>query len=396
MKLSLYFIKIVGIIMGKKIKISKFWRNMFKNKPLMFLVIVLILAVVFSSPKVQQYFNPTDSEAATIEDRFTMIKLTGATGVEQVLDMETSGDQALALVSNQGGDPGLFLHNLITKTKTKLSASTTPYGRLTESLAVWNVDKGNGTGEIYFGNNNPLTELKYKAVANTPVDVTSGSLIAYVGKVGTAKKIIIHNVATQVVQNQYTVVNYTPIGDPARLNLRISGGDWLYWTDKTSSSSKYGLFVYNIKTPNIVPRKVSFGYQTDVLSLEASGSIAVGRVRNSVGRDNIYTYDASAKKILGISNNSRVKSDPWIYNQNLIVYFDHYQANVSISNKWTNRLVAYDFTTKTTATLYKWITPTKETWSKPFFTQIYPKYYGASAKIWSSGAQADVYGMVQK
>ncbi|MFH1088556.1 MAG: hypothetical protein V1719_01800 [Patescibacteria group bacterium] len=51
----------------KKIKINKFWKNIFKNRPLMVLVVVLILAGIFSSPKMQQYFKATGSNAAGID-----------------------------------------------------------------------------------------------------------------------------------------------------------------------------------------------------------------------------------------------------------------------------------------------------------------------------------------
>lgn len=49
----------------KKIKVSKFWNNIFKNRPLMILVAVFILAAIFSNKSVQNYLR-IPSQAAGI------------------------------------------------------------------------------------------------------------------------------------------------------------------------------------------------------------------------------------------------------------------------------------------------------------------------------------------
>lgn len=50
----------------KKIKINKSLKSILSNKPLLFFVAILILAGLFSTPQVRQYFRATGSEAASI------------------------------------------------------------------------------------------------------------------------------------------------------------------------------------------------------------------------------------------------------------------------------------------------------------------------------------------
>lgn len=166
----------------KKIKLNKFWKNIFSNKPLIFIVAVLILAGLFSSPKISRYFKPQRGQAAG----WTVKQIPGLPAGAMALDVD--GKYAITYGSVVNNNKSLYLYNLATPTvnpklipKIDYMDGLIDYGaRVQGDKVVWTQVRSAKDGrDVYMYNisTNTTKRLTNSATNKTGTDVYGDKLL---------------------------------------------------------------------------------------------------------------------------------------------------------------------------------------------------------------------------
>jgi len=309
----------------KKVKINKFWKNIFSNKPLIWIVVILLLAVVFGNKHISQYFQPESSQAAATQ--WDLKRVTSWGGRTIVTDVDdgwlafkwvpttTPSGTAAPLVyklSSNLDDP-----TFIRWTNANESHVAVDGPRINNGNVVWAEAKWNGKNmdtlifsyDIYYGQ-------KVKAVTNDPglksgLDIY-GQYISYyqypVGDTTRPTELVVRNILGSDVRRiprqggNATEFVYSTFME----NNRV------FWIEKSISGSNYKTYMYNVGTKQIVPAPIPT--DLNISWPDVNGNMIVAGIKN-----NIYALDYIKGVMQTVTTGTAVNQFPKVWD-NLVTY----------------------------------------------------------------------------
>ncbi len=233
----------------KKIKINKFWKSLFHNKPLVIFAAVLILAIVFTNKNISQYFKPEGSQAAggasvSSEQKIELpADMTGA-----AIPSDIYGNRLVFTYIGGPSDPkgGFYLYDLDTNELKQLFA-VGPYGS-SAPPRIW------GNNIIYAFSNlliryyiptGEQTTLSSDVVINgngqSQVDIYKNFVVAEVRNhdfEGSPTNIWLYNIQTGI--SKFISPNPRWQWKP-----RI-GGHLITWSDDRNSHTSTDIYAYDL------------------------------------------------------------------------------------------------------------------------------------------------------
>lgn len=302
----------------KKIKLNKFWKNIFSNKPLMILVAVFILAIFFSSPTAQQYFRATGSNAAGVD-------LGGGTGLgggnsidngvpvnliftpeQKLTDIPVSiyptdiyQNQIVLINIDDNSDTNIYTYNIKTKVLNKIVSKVNLWGvpRIWGDTVVYSqVDLGG------------INVYKYNVsqIGSFPIALTMdgkskdpdiyGSLVVFTKKIDNQQldqeNIYLYNLSS----NQTIPINTDNSYIAAQVQPRIDK-NIIVWTEYVNifPGNPSIVWMYNMKTGVATQISASDGHIVNRETSVNLGKIAYAILHEVIGGSNadIYLYNIS-------------------------------------------------------------------------------------------------------
>lgn len=305
-----------------RIKLNKTWQKLFGNKPLIFIVAVLVLAIVFTNKNISQYFKPSGSQAAG----WTVKQIPGLPAGAPALDVD--GKYVVTYGSVVNNNKSLYLYNLATPTVNPKLIPKIDYidglinngASIQGNNVVWTQVRSAKDGtDVYMYNiaTNTTKRLTSSATSKARTDVY-GDKIAYLNydykqSPNTYDEIFLINTSGVKLKNiPCQTCNKNTMGI-AHLSLEKNRVIWME-TDSSSSSPPPG-FIYDVSGNSILPLTGLPWIQW----LDIDEDTIVATTYGPKVQNNIFSYYIPTGKIGQITTGNYQNADVKIWG-NKVVY----------------------------------------------------------------------------
>lgn len=321
----------------RKIKLSKIWQKIFSNKPLIFIVAILILAIVFTNKNISQYFKPKGSQAAS---GWTITNITsGWSGVERVQD--ASGRKIVFTKqssTNYRNATDIYLYDIVSKNSPTLikhlPIPTQGWGenvaRIDGNKIAWAqlISDQIADVDIYTYNIDtpqiPPIKLPLGLGAHYLIDIWQNKVL-YIDSISGGYDAKMINLANNVI-TPLAFLSWSSFPGEGRFE-----SNRIAWTQRRYGDplNKNDLFVYDFGTGKVT--KVTTDDSPDIVSFDLFNNKIVAHARGPLVQNNIFAYDITTKVITQLTNNSFNNMRPAIW-KNMVAY--HYVDASTKEIRW--------------------------------------------------------------